>query len=264
MAPRAFSTLAFNAEARSWEKHRETLSSMSKDCLLTFAPCPISTEFSSTNLSSKNKEPENKKIHPNVFLWLWIMPIGDSFLVVVFFLFLFWSKSEYWLEEGHDNLSSRSFIFICGSLWTTRPMWARAMFHSLSLPQSLAQYLAHKRSIAICQINEKLKWWGELRKMPCRELRVFFYFHLSGTWLVLKSRQSVTIWDLADSDLPLFSALPEVGPFGSDHVLPSVITSPLHVKRPTRLVNPLEAITCSCISCTLCHVAWHSRTSRIC
>lgn len=66
------------------------------------------------------------------------------------------------------------------------------------------------------------------------------------------------------SDLPLFSALPEVGPFGSDHVLPSVITSPLHVKSPTRLVNPFEAITCSCISCTLCHVAWHSRTSRIC
>ena len=94
-----------------------------------------------------------------------------------------------------------------------------------------------------------------MRKMPCHELGVFFYFRLSGTWLVLKSHQPGTIGDLADSDLPLFSALPEVGPFGSDCVLPSVVTSPLHVKSPTRLVNPFEAITCSCILCTLCHVA---------
>ena len=123
------------------------------DCLLTFAPCPISTQFSSTNLSSKNKEPPPPKKNPSYCFSVTLDYAHRGFLPC---FLLFWSKSEYWLEEGHDNLSSRSFLFICGSLGTTRPVWARAMFHSLSLPQSLAQYLTH--SVPLLSVKSMKNW----------------------------------------------------------------------------------------------------------
>ena len=153
MAPRAFSTLVFSAEARSWEKHWETLLSMSKDCLLTFALCPISTQFSSTNLSSKNKEPGKKKIHPNVFLWLWIMPIGDSFLVFFYFEA---NQSIDWrrvMTTFHPIASYLSVVPYgppgpCG--------WGPCFIHSLPLPQSLARYLTH--SVPLLSVKSMKNW----------------------------------------------------------------------------------------------------------
>lgn len=50
-----------------------------------------------------------------------------------------------------------TYVFVYGSLWTTTPMQLRTVFCLVLSPHSLTQHLAHKSSIDICQISEKLK-----------------------------------------------------------------------------------------------------------
>ena len=140
LAPRALPTSVLSAEARSGEKHRETLSSMSKACLLTFNPHPCSTYHLYQVLLSKllQQGPKSlEKVHTNVFLTVTLDYAHRRFLLR-FFSFCFEANQSMDWRRVMPTFSHCILYLPTAPYGLQGPCRQGPCFISLSLPQSLA------------------------------------------------------------------------------------------------------------------------------